>query len=471
MGTEPGRERAGEEPRNPFRGRSDEHSGKSQGLRRGARISALRSLRKSARRSCNRRGRPRDAAQPARRADHRRRKDAQARVRREAVRALLAGCKSRGTRLRREEADARDRVQLALPARASGNEANARRRRAAREAPAHGGKFLRPERVPLRARALAPEPRGRPRGRHDRTGRAPGRRHDPSLGEDRVGGRAELARSPGVRPRRHDLDAVPLPERRDRLSRHRDRHRGNLAPAGLRRERLGRGRRRRAPRHLATRSLHHRPGEPAPAPQAAGHDFSGNQHRARRARAFRAGGRGRSASRDRGRRRIARRRGARGDPRVGAGRSPGPRRLKTERIGATAREEPPMRNLFTLLAGATLAIWTTACWPQAGGPGFPARPVRMVVAFTPGGGTEDRKSTRLNSSHTVISYAVFCLKKKKNKTPYEHYIARSEIPAIRLCVTLVMLHASTLSSYKRLNRKDAREAEVPAPEVITITQR
>src|SRR5947207_6906167 len=28
---------------------------------------------------------------------------------------------------------------------------------------------------------------------------------------------------------------------------------------------------------------------------------------------------------------------------------------------------------------------------------------------------QDRKSTRLNSSHTVISYAVFCLKKKKKK--------------------------------------------------------
>src|SRR5438034_7109741 len=28
---------------------------------------------------------------------------------------------------------------------------------------------------------------------------------------------------------------------------------------------------------------------------------------------------------------------------------------------------------------------------------------------------QDRKSPRLNSSHTVISYAVFCLKKKKNK--------------------------------------------------------
>src|SRR5256885_12919918 len=29
----------------------------------------------------------------------------------------------------------------------------------------------------------------------------------------------------------------------------------------------------------------------------------------------------------------------------------------------------------------------------------------------------DRKSTRLNSSHLVISYAVFCLKKKKTKQP------------------------------------------------------
>src|SRR5256885_6528126 len=30
----------------------------------------------------------------------------------------------------------------------------------------------------------------------------------------------------------------------------------------------------------------------------------------------------------------------------------------------------------------------------------------------------DRKSTRLNSSHLVISYAVFCLKKKTNASPY-----------------------------------------------------
>src|SRR2546426_6172733 len=49
-----------------------------------------------------------------------------------------------------------------------------------------------------------------------------------------------------------------------------------------------------------------------------------------------------------------------------------------------------------------------------------------LLARLPGGGAavpaelsllepiEDRKSTRLNSSHLVISYAVFCLKKKKN---------------------------------------------------------
>src|SRR2546429_1928247 len=33
-----------------------------------------------------------------------------------------------------------------------------------------------------------------------------------------------------------------------------------------------------------------------------------------------------------------------------------------------------------------------------------------------GGGHRDRKSTRLNSSHGYISYAVFCLKKKKQRT-------------------------------------------------------
>src|SRR2546430_13336495 len=44
-----------------------------------------------------------------------------------------------------------------------------------------------------------------------------------------------------------------------------------------------------------------------------------------------------------------------------------------------------------------------------------------VAAFTPSAERPDRKSTRLNSSHSQISYAVFCLKKKKKI----HYYTQS----------------------------------------------
>src|SRR3712207_7981637 len=40
----------------------------------------------------------------------------------------------------------------------------------------------------------------------------------------------------------------------------------------------------------------------------------------------------------------------------------------------------------------------------------------------PRGTSSDRKSTRLNSSHANISYAVFCLKKKKNKDSSNRFI-------------------------------------------------
>src|SRR5438034_5672956 len=42
----------------------------------------------------------------------------------------------------------------------------------------------------------------------------------------------------------------------------------------------------------------------------------------------------------------------------------------------------------------------------------------------PNSSRPDRKSTRLNSSHTVISYAVFCLKKKKK--PQHHRANRQQ---------------------------------------------
>src|SRR5258705_4030941 len=42
----------------------------------------------------------------------------------------------------------------------------------------------------------------------------------------------------------------------------------------------------------------------------------------------------------------------------------------------------------------------------------------------------DRKSTRLNSSHLGISYAVFCLKKKNSHTPASRIAVRATTPAI-----------------------------------------
>src|SRR2546430_10110750 len=43
-------------------------------------------------------------------------------------------------------------------------------------------------------------------------------------------------------------------------------------------------------------------------------------------------------------------------------------------------------------------------------------PVRREVGDSTSRRFRDRKSTRLNSSHSQISYAVFCLKKKKHQT-------------------------------------------------------
>src|SRR5438067_3525905 len=48
--------------------------------------------------------------------------------------------------------------------------------------------------------------------------------------------------------------------------------------------------------------------------------------------------------------------------------------------------------------------------------------LRMCSRKLPARAGEDRKSTRLNSSHVSISYAVFCLKKKKtNDTSHRFY--------------------------------------------------
>src|SRR5688572_33326359 len=57
---------------------------------------------------------------------------------------------------------------------------------------------------------------------------------------------------------------------------------------------------------------------------------------------------------------------------------------------------------------------------------LPHRPRRLrwqgvELLLAEAGVVGDRKSTRLNSSHSQISYAVFCLKKKKNINKFQNY--------------------------------------------------
>src|SRR5260221_2404452 len=77
---------------------------------------------------------------------------------------------------------------------------------------------------------------------------------------------------------------------------------------------------------------------------------------------------------------------------------------------------------FSLIndAGTELPISTNAINPCVGGQSFNTTPI-------------DRKSTRLNSSHTVISYAVFCLKKKEDTyRVQERQRLRSQLPVLAI---------------------------------------
>src|SRR5258708_8561285 len=58
--------------------------------------------------------------------------------------------------------------------------------------------------------------------------------------------------------------------------------------------------------------------------------------------------------------------------------------------------------------------------------GIASAATSVAIGYVAGNGdSPDRKSTRLNSSHQIISYAVFCLKKKKQNLPsHENRIER-----------------------------------------------
>src|SRR5690554_7603838 len=80
-----------------------------------------------------------------------------------------------------------------------------------------------------------------------------------------------------------------------------------------------------------------------------------------------------------------------------------------------SRNDTPLAEL-----SADLVDWGTLDLPAALDQLIALAPNLPVTLVGHSAGAQDRKSTRLNSSHVRISYAVFCLK-KKNKTKQDTY--------------------------------------------------
>src|SRR2546429_6779808 len=86
----------------------------------------------------------------------------------------------------------------------------------------------------------------------------------------------------------------------------------------------------------------------------------------------------------------------------------------------------PYTTLFRSLSGSLKALSVKNRLDEVKFRCFPVKRTLRRQECSPrrSGGERDRKSTRLNSSHGYISYAVFCLKKKTTSLPYPHLCRR-----------------------------------------------
>src|SRR5256885_5477003 len=84
-----------------------------------------------------------------------------------------------------------------------------------------------------------------------------------------------------------------------------------------------------------------------------------------------------------------------------------------------------------------------------------------IVVFS--SSESDRKSTRLNSSHLVISYAVFCLKKKKQSLAAPDLLRHQRVRADRARMHIVVHEMSQLQDVDLSDRNICIEPPAAAP--------
>src|SRR5690606_40826963 len=89
-----------------------------------------------------------------------------------------------------------------------------------------------------------------------------------------------------------------------------------------------------------------------------------------------------------------------------------PTRRSSDLLHPLLAEVRPRHKVFDIACATTQRDAVLLVWPFLAKQ--PVPPI-LVGVINPTSFALDRKSTRLNSSHVKISYAVFCLKKKKLK--------------------------------------------------------